>query len=335
MLDSTTARAARLLCIGFPGTRPTRELEELVELGVRSVILFARNAGERDQVAETISSIKALARDPADPILVCVDQEGGETIRFREGFHPPPFMREVGAQGPESAARIGAALAADLRPVGVDLDLAPVVDVDSNPANPVIGRRSFGRDPDLVGRCGAALVQSMQAGGVAACGKHFPGHGDTDSDSHHDLPVLRHDRGRLDLVELPPFRAVIEAGVAAIMTTHVVFEAIDPGVPATMSRAAIDGLLRQELGFDGVVISDDLEMAAIADLPELEGDLGEAAVRAVEAGVDLVLCCHEPQRQRRVVEAIADAIASGRIDEPRIADAHRRLDRLFIDFVRD
>ena len=334
MTDSIISSAARLVCIGFPGSSPTKEVAELVEQGVRSVILFARNAGDREQVARTISEVKALARGAEDPILVCVDQEGGKTVRFRDGFDPPPTMREIGDQGPGAAAEIGSRLAADLRPVGIDLDLAPVVDVDSNPANPVIGSRSFSRDPDVVAGCGVALVESMQAGGVAACGKHFPGHGDTDSDSHHDLPVLRHDRDRLDGVELPPFRAVIEAGVAAIMTTHVVFEAIDPGVPATMSRAAIDGLLRTELGFDGVVISDDLEMAAIADLPELGGDLGEAAVRAIDAGVDLVLCCHEPERQRRVIEALAAAIESGRLDERRISDAHRRLDRLFQGFVR-
>ncbi|MCP4835827.1 MAG: beta-N-acetylhexosaminidase [Phycisphaera sp.] len=334
MTERSIQSAARLLCIGFDGPVPTPEARDLVRLGVRSVILFARNAGSRVEVAATIARVKALATDPTDPILVCVDQEGGGTVRFRDGFDPPPSMREVGLGGVDSASEVGTRLAADLRPIGVDLDLAPVVDVDSNPANPVIGSRSFGRDPGEVGRCGAALVQAMQSGGVAACGKHFPGHGDTDSDSHHDLPVLRHGMERLDLVELPPFRAIIEADVASIMTTHVVFEALDPGVPATMSRPAIDGLLRENLGFDGVVVSDDLEMAAIADLPELRGDLGEAAVRAVDAGVDLVLCCHEPTRQRRVIEALAGAIDSGRLGEDRIAAAHRRLDRLFDRFVR-
>lgn len=334
MPESSIQAAARLLCIGFDGPSPTAEVRHLVGLGVRSVILFARNAGAREAVAGTIAEVKALATGPNDPILVCVDQEGGKTVRFLDGFDPPPSMREIGVGGVEAAAEIGRRLAADLRPIGVDLDLAPVVDVDSNPANPVIGSRSFGRDPQHVGRCGAALANAMQSGGVAACGKHFPGHGDTDSDSHHDLPVLRHGKERLDRIELPPFRAVIDSGIAAIMTTHVVFEAIDPGVPATMSRAAIDGLLRGELGFDGVVISDDLEMAAIVDLPELGGDLGEAAIRAIDAGVDLVLCCHEAARQTRVIEALAEAIDVGRLGPDRIAAAHRRLDRLFDRFVR-
>ena len=329
--DHVDRAAARLVAIGFDGPTPTSEARALVDRGVRSVILFTRNAGPRDQVASTIAAIKALSDEP---ILVCVDQEGGRTVRFTDGFMPPPPMREVGAGGEEAAARIGDDLARDLRPVGVDLDLAPVVDVDSNPANPVIGSRSFGRDPELVARCGAALVRSLQAGGVAACAKHFPGHGDTDLDSHHDLPVLRHGRQRLEEVELVPFRAAIQAGVAAIMTTHVVFEELDPGVPATLSPAAIDGLLRHDLGFQGVVISDDLEMAAIADLEGLEGDLGEAAVRSVLAGVDLLLCCHRPDRQGRAIDALADAIRQGRISEARVQASHRRLDRLFAKFVR-
>jgi len=265
-------------------------------------------------------------------------------------------MRKVGEGGPVAAGLVGARLAADLRPVGIDLNLAPVVDVDSNPNNPIIGPRSFSREPATVGACGAALITAMQAGGVAACAKHFPGHGDTETDSHHDLPVLRHDIERLRSVELPPFRDAVAAGVAAVMTTHgvavssiacancaidasvclcpgaVVFEALDPGVPATMSEASVSGLLRNELGFQGVVISDCLEMDAIAKFCGCE--IGEAAIRTIAAGVDLVLCCHEPARQHRVIDALAEAIASGRLSAERIDSAHRRLDKLFASFVR-
>ena len=331
MSDPLEERVARLVCVGFPGREPDADLVSLIRRGVRSVILFARNAGDRHEVAETIRRVKRLSPDPVgDPILVCVDQEGGDTIRFADGFDPPPAMRTVGLEGAWAAADTGRRLAEDLRPVGIDLDLAPVMDVDSNPANPVIGPRAFARDPAIVSACGVALIESMQAGGVAACAKHFPGHGDTDLDSHHDLPVLRHDLDRLHAVELPPFVAAIRAGVAAVMTTHVVFEAIDPGVPATMSPAAIDGLLRRTLGYGGVVISDDLEMAAIADLVET----GEAAVRTVEAGVDLLLCCHLPDRQHRAIDALADAVRGGRIGERRIDDSLERLDRLFTEYVR-
>lgn len=323
--------AARLVVIGFDGPTPHEGARGLVDRGVRGVILFARNAGPRTEVADTIARVKALS---PEPILVCVDQEGGDTVRFTEGFDPPPAMREVGREGAVLAGVVGRRLANDLRAVGIDLDLAPVVDVDSNPANPVIGPRSFGSEPARVGECAGAMIAAMQAGGLGACAKHFPGHGDTDLDSHHDLPVLRHDLERLRAVELPPFRAAIEAGVACVMTTHVVFDAVDPGVPATMSEPAIEGLLRGELRFDGVVISDDLEMAAIAEHPDIGGDLGEAAVRTVLAGVDLVLCCHREDRQHRVIDALAEAIASGRIPRTRIDAAHRRLDRLFARFVR-
>ena len=175
-----------------------------------------------------------------------------------------------------------------------------MVDVDTNPANPVIGERSFSSDPTLVGELGAVWIQAMQVESVAACAKHFPGHGDTIEDSHHSLPRLPHSMQRLREVELPPFRAAIEAGVAAVMSAHVVFEAVDSTVPATLSEVVLEGILRKELGFEGVIVSDDLEMDAIAG----EMEIGQAAVRAIHAGVDLVLCCHREDRQRAVIDAL-------------------------------
>ena len=320
-------RAARLVCVGFHGPAPTEELIELVRVGVRAVILFARNAGDRHEVEETIRSVKSLA---SEPILVCVDQEGGGTVRFEDGFNPPPSMREVGKDGPSRAAEVGAMLAADLRPVGIDLDLAPVVDVDSNPANPVIGSRSFGRDPERVAECGAALITAMQAGGVAACAKHFPGHGDTAEDSHLELPRLAHPRERLDEVELPPFRAAIAADVASVMISHVLHDGLDPSVPSTLSRRVVNDLLRVELGFDGVIISDDLQMQAISDHYEV----GRAAVDAVRAGIDLLLCCHDFDQQLASIDAIAGAIDSGIIDRLEVDKSIRRLDHLYDRFVR-
>ena len=320
-------QAARLVCAGFHGLEPSEELAELVRVGVRSVILFARNAQDRDQVTTLIRDIKALS---SEPIMVCVDQEGGGTIRFEEGFDPPPSMREIGELGSAKAAETGARLAADLRPVGIDLDLAPVVDVDSNPDNPVIGSRSFGREPNRVAECGAALVTAMQAGGVAACAKHFPGHGDTAEDSHLALPRLAHDRERLDQVELPPFRAAISADVASVMVSHVLYDAIDPSVPSTLSRRVVNDLLRQELGFEGVIVSDDLQMQAISDHYEI----GRAAVEAVRAGIDLLMCCHDFDRQLACIDAIAGAMASGRIEVAEVEKSIGRLDRLYDRFVR-
>ena len=325
MRDSLRSMAARLLCVGFPGPEVDSGLRELIAEDVGGVILFARNATSAAQVRSLTSEIRRAAEacGRSSP-FTSIDHEGGRVVRARDGFTAVPEMREVGVAGPEEAARIGALFARELSAAGIDVNFAPVVDVDSNPANPVIGARSFASDPARVGACASAFIRAMQAGGVAACAKHFPGHGDTHLDSHLDLPTLPHGIERLKAVELPPFRDAISAGVASVMTAHVVFEALDPGVPATMSRRAIDGLLRGELGFGGVIFSDDLEMKAIADrMP-----FGEACVRALEAGCDCLLVCHEIGRQRAAITAIAEAIGSGRLRRDRIERSHARIDAL-------
>ena len=325
------AMAARLVCAGFPGTEVDAGLREMLAEGIGGTILFSRNATTAEQVRTLSEAIKraavALGRNVP---FVSIDHEGGRVMRAREGFTAVPEMREVGAKGPEEAARVGALFARELRAAGVDVNFAPVVDVDSNPANPVIGGRSFSRDPARVGWCASAFIRAMQAGGVAACAKHFPGHGDTCVDSHLDLPVLPHGLDRLHEIELLPFRNAIAAGVACVMTAHVVFEALDPGVPATMSARAVDGLLRRDLGFGGVIFSDDLEMKAIAD----RMDFGEASVRAIEAGCDCLLVCHGLERQRAAISAIAEAIRSGRLSGERVALSHARLDALRSAYVR-
>jgi len=219
------------------------------------------------------------------------------------------------------------------RVVEIDVDraeLAPVLDVDTNPANPVIGDRSFGRTAEEVGRLGAAVIRGLQREGVAACGKHFPGHGDTAQDSHVDLPRLPHTLARLEAVELPPFEMAIRAGVASIMTAHVIFEPLDPRYPATMSRAALDAVLRDRMGFDGVVISDDLEMKAIAEHYGLE----EAVIRGALAGVDLFLVCHTADVQHRAIDYLAAAVQRGDVPLERVREARRRVDAMVARYVR-
>jgi beta-N-acetylhexosaminidase len=215
---------------------------------------------------------------------------------------------------------VGALLGRELRAVGIDQDYAPVVDVDTNPANPVIGDRSFSRDPEVVGRLGAALAQGLQAAGVAACAKHFPGHCDTSQDSHQDLPRLPHELERLRRIELAPFRALARAGVASVMTAHVVFEALDPRRPATLSPEVMR-LLREETGFAGCAVSDDLEMKAVAEHFPLE----EAAPGAVAAGVDALLVCHRAAVQHRAIDLVRGAIEDGRIPLARLAEARARV----------
>jgi beta-N-acetylhexosaminidase len=233
-------------------------------------------------------------------------------------------MRALGEAGDVALARdVGALLGRELRAVGIDQDYAPVVDVDTNPANPVIGDRSFSRDPAAVARLGAAVVEGLQDAGVAACAKHFPGHGDTSQDSHKDLPRLPHPLERLEAVELPPFRALAAAGVASVMTAHVVFEALDARRPATLSPEVMR-LLRTRAGFDGCAISDDLEMSAVAAHFPLE----EAAPGAVAAGVDALLVCHTADVQHRAIDLVRAAVEDGRIPRARIEEATARVGRL-------
>jgi beta-N-acetylhexosaminidase len=308
-----------LLWIGFDGKIPTPEAARLIHEGVSGVILFARNVGTSDETRALIRELKAIA---PGPLLLSVDQEGGRVARLTEGFTKFPSLRELGGKSPGEVREIGRQLGAEVRGAGFDIDLAPVVDVDSNPANPVIGERSFSRDPEVVARLGAAMIEGLQEH-VAACAKHFPGHGDTDKDSHHDLPRLAHPLDRLRACELVPFKAAVAARVACVMTTHVVFEALDPGVAATMSAPAIR-LLREEVGFGGVCVSDCLEMKAISE----HFGCGKAAVRAVAAGVDAMLVSHTSEAQHEVIDALAAAVVDGTIAEGRVREARVRLERL-------
>jgi len=320
--------AAKLFCAGFPGLEVPAEFAALQARGISGAILFRRNVESPAQVAELNAELEAKA---GRSFLVSVDQEGGRVMRLRDPCTPVPRMRDLGAAGdPALARRMGRVLGAELRALGFDLDFAPVLDVDTNPANPVIGDRSFGRDAAQVAALGTAAILGLQEAGVAACGKHFPGHGDTSQDSHLELPRLAHDLARLEAVELPPFEAAIRAGVASIMTAHVIFEPLDPVYPATMSRPALDGILRDRFGFDGVVISDDLEMKAIADHYGIE----EAVVRGVNAGVDLFLVCHTPALQHEAIDRLIAAVERGDVPMARVEEAGRRIDALFARFVR-
>ncbi|MHB8420421.1 MAG: beta-N-acetylhexosaminidase [Myxococcales bacterium] len=313
--------AASLVVLGFDGLEPPPETKALLDRGVSGAILFKRNVVTPAQTAGLCASLK---RHVARPFLLCVDQEGGRVARLREGFTPVPPMRRLGDLGDEALAeRTGRLLGEECRAVGFDLDFAPVVDVDSNPQNPVIGDRSFGRSPAVCGRLGAAVARGLQSAGVAACAKHFPGHGDTLQDSHRTLPRLPHGLARLREIELPPFAALVGAGVATIMTAHVVFEALDPGLPATFSPKVL-GLLREELGFQGVIVSDDLEMAAVAE----RWPFDEAAALSIAAGCDLLLVCHGAERQALAIDGIRRAAEGSAAARERLQEAAARVTAL-------
>ena len=326
---SLEQRVGQLFMAGFDGTEPTAAVRELIrEYNLGGVIYFARNVDAPGQVASLSSTLQAVATatGAGSPLLIATDQEGGVVSRLDWGTQLPSQMLLGAAGDPDLARGAGEAVGRELATVGINMNFAPVLDVNNNPDNPVIGVRSFGESPDLVGDLGVAMAEGMQSTGVLACGKHFPGHGDTSTDSHVDLPVVDHDTDRLERVEFAPFRQAIAAGIDAIMTTHVSFPAItdDETLPATVSPAVQTGLLRESFGYDGVVITDCLEMDAIA------GGLGvpEGAVRAIEAGCDVVLVSHTPERQRAAIEAVVEAVESGRIDEGRIDESVRRVQRV-------
>jgi len=318
--------AAELLLVGFEeALEPPATLRAFVEEAPPAgVILFGRNVASCAQVSALTRALRALWPARGRTPLIAIDQEGGRVARLRAPQCPEivalPPMRALGARGDAQLTRgLARALALQLAALGVNFDLAPVADVDTNPANPIIGDRAFGATPEVVARHAVAFSQGLADGGVLSCGKHFPGHGDTHLDSHLALPRLGHSLERLRGVELVPFRALVEAGVPALMTAHIVFEALDPSAPATLSPFVLRPLLREELGFEGAVLSDDLEMAAVAATTapqESAGQVvGEAAVRAVEAGCDGVLVCRDLQAARQARDALAARLPVARLEE--------------------
>ena len=318
----------QLLIGSLPGTTIPHEMRLLArEFGLGGVTLFGRNIEAPEQVAELSHDIQSLGGEL--PPWVSIDQEGGRVMRLRAPFTEWPPMATLGRSGDVALAwRFAVALAAELKAVGITLDYAPVLDVHTNPKNPVIGDRALAADAELVGKLGAAIVRALQDTGVAACGKHFPGHGDTSVDSHLELPVVEHSPDRIRRVECVPFREAIEAGVAFIMTAHVLVPSLDEDNPATLSRRIVYDLLRDELAFDGVILSDDLEMKALASTYTVP----DAAVKAIAAGCDGVLVCRavtsdrtrDVDAQVEVLEALIHAVEQDRIPYKRVEDALRR-----------
>ena len=318
MTSALERQAASLFTVGFYGKSVTEDLTSLIARGVGGVIFFARNVGTPAEVLELNREIKRVA---ARPLLLAIDQEGGQVARLKQGFTELPPMRAVGATASATLAReLGMLIGRELRAVGFDMNYAPVLDIDTNPDNPIIAARSFGRTPELVTELGLALAAGLQEVGVAACGKHFPGHGDTSQDSHLELPKLPHAMSRLEEVELAPFKAAAKAGIASFMTAHVIFEAVDSKYPATMSRAVLTGILREKLGFDGMIVTDDVEMKAIADNYGVE----EAVLLGLGAGVDHFLCCHTAELAHRAIDAIVKAVQDGKLSQSVLDEATRR-----------
>ncbi|HEX7040405.1 MAG TPA: beta-N-acetylhexosaminidase [Trueperaceae bacterium] len=297
----------------------------LAERRVAGVCLFGRNVRDRFQVADYVAALRDLA---GEDLVVAIDQEGGGVVRLCDVPVPPAAMALGAADDPGLTRAVASAAARGLRSVGVNLDFAPVADVNSNPANPVIADRSFGSDPALVARHVAAFVEGLQAEGVGATLKHFPGHGDTGVDSHLDLPTVARPLEELRRVELPPFAAGVRAGASAVMSAHIVVPALDPDLPSTLSPAALRGLLREELGFDGVIVTDALDMRAISD----RWPAPAASVMALAAGADLPLTLGTVRQHDATLRAVDAALAEGRLDAAEVAASLGRVARLSARF---
>ncbi|MES2740196.1 MAG: beta-N-acetylhexosaminidase [Pseudomonadota bacterium] len=319
----------QLFMVGFDGLEANPHISELIrEKRIGGVILFRRNAHTPQQVSALCRQLQEINAEVSEaPLLIALDQEGGMVMRIEQGVTPiPAAMAFQEAGSVERCEQINFVSGDEMRQIGINMLLAPVLDINNNPLNPVIGVRAYGEDADTVIAYGMAALRGQRAAGVLVTAKHFPGHGDTATDTHYAMASVPHDKARLRAVELAPFRAAIAAGVDAIMTAHLAFPAFEtePALPATLSRAVLTDLLRGEMGYDGVVISDCLEMAAIAD----GVGVPRAAVATLQAGADLVLISHREERQRAAIDAVLAAVDSGELGADRVEQALGRVARL-------
>jgi len=323
---TTKEKIGQCFGIGFSGTSVSEDLRRLVrEYKVGNVILFKDNIESSSQARALCRDIQALVKDETGyPAFIAIDQEGGAVTRLPEDMVNVPGAMALASSGNKDNVSLAAKItAAELRRIGVNLNLAPVLDVNCNPANPVIGNRSFAPNAADAASFAVAAIKAYAEEGLMCCGKHFPGHGDTAVDSHLDLPLVDRSLDELEARELVPFRAAIEAGIPAIMTTHILFPQIEiEKVPATMSGKILKGLLRQRLGFSGLIISDAMEMRAIKDYYGIP----QGCVSALAAGVDIVYVCHEAQDMEAGLREIISACEDGRIDAKELdASAERVL----------
>lgn len=313
--------------VGFDGITPPADMVQLIrEEEIGAVILFRRNIQSIDQLKRLTAQLQDIA---GGNLLIGVDHEGGRVFRMPPPFTQIPSMRAVGQReqrhpGARTVFQLGQMMGRELSAVGIHINFAPVLDLDTNADNPIIGDRSFGADPKFVAEMGCELIDGMRGGGVIPCGKHFPGHGDTYEDSHHALPRVPHTPERMRVMELKPFRAAIDHGVPMLMTAHVIYEGWDSLMPATLSPRIIQSVLREDCGFDGVVVTDDLHMQGIAKYWGIE----VAASLSLMAGCDLLAVCRYPDSARRAIEAVKTALAEGLIRVERLEQSVARIRRL-------
>lgn len=312
--------------VGFEGTSVPKVLKKLIQThNIGGVILFRRNISSKKQVQSLIKKIRSLSKNP---LWISVDHEGGRVFRLPPPFTQIPSMQTIGdkyrATGDLDFIReLGQTMGAELREVGFNLNFSPVVDVHSNPANPVIGDRSFGPDPRMVWKCSEALIEGMKNRGIITCAKHFPGHGATNLDSHKTLPIVPGSGRLIWRRDITPFRKLIERKkIQTIMTAHVLYPELDSEHPATLSHPILTGLLRHKLGFDGVLFSDDLFMKALTDSPN------RSAINFFKAGGDIALFCHHPEELLPILENFPQTLVKSPFLASQLQKAWKRIQRL-------
>lgn len=316
-------KTAQLLIVGFEGTKLNNSAKNMIEQGhVGGVILLGRNVRNAEQLHSLVTSIKQ-SNTSSTSLFVGIDEEGGRVSRIPSPLSPLPSSEKIGNVNDQKLSYLtGQVLAQKVESFGFNMNFAPVLDINNNPDNQVIGDRSFGSTPDKVSKLGVATMKGIRSEGVLPVVKHFPGHGDTSTDSHVQLPVIDKSVDELRNFEWVPFREAIQSGADAIMTAHILFPALDKEVPATFSKNIITGVLREQMKYDGLILSDDMAMGAIANNYGTE----EAVVRAIQAGVDMVLLTDTRQNQfQNVHQSLIEAVNNGEIPEEQINKSVKRI----------
>ncbi|MFF2753799.1 beta-N-acetylhexosaminidase [Psychrobacillus sp. NPDC058041] len=319
---SLEEKIGQMIFAGIDGIALTKESKELISVNkVGGLIFYQNNLKDEKQTVSLLNAIKTESKKEKHPLFLGVDQEGGRISRL-PGLNKLPTNQEIGKRNnPSLSYSIGTLLGKEMNTFGFNLDFAPVLDVNSNPKNPVIGDRSFGNNAEIVSKLGIQTMKGIQSQNVISVVKHFPGHGDTAVDSHLELPIIQKSIEDLNALELIPFKNAIEDGADVVMVAHILLPKIDPKFPSSMSHAIITGILREQLQFDGVVMTDDMTMNAIVGHYEI----GQAAVDAVKAGNDIVLVAHDYQKVKRAIDAIKQAVHNGEVSEERINTSVSRI----------
>ncbi len=311
--------------IGCSGLALTQDEKKfIVENNISGVVLFSRNVSEPKQVRDLCDEIQSLRQLTPEktPIYTAIDMEGGRVARLKAPFTVWPPLKKLGdLDSPQTSFEFAYAMGMELKAVGINLDFAPCIDIFTNPKNTVIGDRAVSTDPEVVAKHASALIRGYIKAGVIPCAKHFPGHGDTIIDSHLDLPVEDADMARLNSVELVPFKKAFKSQLDLLMTAHITFPKVDPEWPVTLSEIFLKKILKEQMKYEGLIITDDLDMKALA----AHYDRAQIPVRALQAGADLVLYCNEPESPPRAIEGIEKALADGKLKKADLENTYKRI----------